>query len=162
MRGIVIKRIVFALVIASGAGFAPQITRLVTGTTVKPPRAPQFDDVSAFSEGEIARVDAWLQEQVAIARYPSLSVAVARDGRIIYQRAFGFEDIKAARKAGPETSYHVASVTKAFTATVAVMLHVRGVVDLNQPVMKYLPNGVSISTRPELGAKITLTQVAST
>jgi len=84
-----------------------------------------------------------------------------RDGKIVYQRAFGFEDIKARRKATPQTSYHVASVTKAFTASLAVMLHARGVVDLDQPVVKYLPKGVSISSRPKLGATITLRQLAS-
>ena len=126
-----------------------------------PLHAPGFDDISAFNDGDIACVDAWLQEQVALAQYPSLSVAIVRDGKIVYQRAFGFEDIKSRRKATPETSYHVASVTKAFTASLAVMLHARGVVDLDQPVAKYLPKDVSISTKPELGATITLRQLAS-
>jgi CubicO group peptidase (beta-lactamase class C family) len=125
------------------------------------PRAPGFDDVSAFSDDDIAHVDAWLHEQVARARYPALSVAIVRDGKIAYLRAFGFEDIKARRKATPQTSYHVASVTKAFTASMAVMLHARGVIDLDQPVIKYLPREVSISTRPESGATITLRQLAS-
>jgi CubicO group peptidase (beta-lactamase class C family) len=125
------------------------------------PRAPGFNDVRAFNDDDNARVDAWLQEQVARARYPGLSVAIVRDGKIAYQGAFGFEDIKARRKATPETSYHVASVTKAFTASLAVMLHARGVVDLDQPVVKYLPGDVSISTRPEVGATITLRQLAS-
>src|SRR5262245_15073084 len=124
-------------------------------------RAPGFDDVSAFNGDDIAKVDAWLQEQVALAHYPSLSVAIVRDGKIAYQRAFGFEDINAGRKATAQTSYHVASVTKVFTALMAVMLHVRGVVDLDQPVVKYLPKDVPISTRPALGARMTLRQLAS-
>lgn len=125
------------------------------------PRAPGFDDVSAFNDVDIAKVDAWLQEQVALAQYPSLSVAIVRDGKIAYLGAFGFEDIKARRKATPQTSYHVASVTKAFTASLAVMLHARGVVDLDQPAVKYLPKEVSISTKPAVGATITLRQLAS-
>src|SRR5688572_6262949 len=124
-------------------------------------RAPGFGDVSAFSAGDLSRIDAWLQEQVALAQYPSLSVAIVRDGKMVYQRALGFENIKAGRKATPETSYHVASVTKAFTASLAVMLHARGVVDLDQPVVKYLPKDVPISATPTLGARITLRQLAS-
>lgn len=134
---------------------------VVLGAVVDSPREPEFDDVSAFGDSDISRVDAWLQEQVDLAKYPSLSVAVVRDGKIVYQGAFGFEDIKASRKATPQTPYHVASVTKAFTASLAVMLHDRGVVDLDQPVVKYLPKDVSISTTPELGATITLRQLAS-
>ncbi len=123
--------------------------------------APRFDDVSALDDRDIGRIDAWLQEQVDLAQYPSLSVAVVRDGKIAYQGAFGFEDIKARRKAAPEASYNVASVTKVFTASLAVMLHARGVVDLDQPVVKYLPKDVSISAKPELGGTITLRQLAS-
>jgi CubicO group peptidase (beta-lactamase class C family) len=106
-------------------------------------------------------MEAWLQEQVALAQYPSLSVAIVRDGKITYRGAFGFADIKARTKATPQTSYHVASVTKAFTASLAVMLHARGVIDLDQPAVKYLPKDVSISTKPKLGATITLRQLAS-
>ncbi len=124
-------------------------------------RSPEFDDVSTFKEDDIAQIDAWLQQQVKHAGYPSLSVAVTRGGKVIYQRAFGFRDIESQTKATPETSYHVASVTKVFTALLAVMLHEQGVVDLDQPVLKYLPEGVSISTKPEIGATITLRQLAS-
>jgi len=124
-------------------------------------RAPGFDDVSAFSDGDIARIDAWLQEQVTLAKFPSLSAAIVRDGKILYQGAFGFENLNAGTRATPETSYHVASVTKAFTASLVVVLHERGVIDLDQPVVKYLPDNVSISTKPEVGAKITLRQLAS-
>ncbi|MDQ3622627.1 MAG: beta-lactamase family protein [Verrucomicrobiota bacterium] len=128
---------------------------------VREPGVPMLDNVSAFAEDDIARIDSWLRQQVAHAEYPSLSVAITRDGKIVYQNAFGFEDIKARRKATPQTSYHVASVTKAFTASLAVMLHSRGVIDLDQPVIKYLPEGVAISAKPELGATITLRQLAS-
>lgn len=124
-------------------------------------RTPEFDDVSGYVEGDTLRVDAWLQDQIKLARYPSLSVAVVRNGKIVYLGAFGFEDIKADRKATPQTLYPVASVTKAFTASLAVILHDRKVVDLDQPVMKYLPTNVSISTTPALGATITLRQLAS-
>lgn len=125
------------------------------------PPAPEFDDVSAFGKGEIARVDTWLREQVELSKFPSLSVAVVRQGKIVYQGAFGFEDVKAGRRATTNTLHHVASVTKAFTASLAVLLHGRGVVDLDQQVAAYLPKDVSISATPELGAKITLRQLAS-
>ena len=128
---------------------------------VPSPVEPEFHDVSSFSEGDIDQVDAWLEQQAELSKYPSLSVAVVRDGEIVYLKSFGFEDISERRKATPQTRYHVASVTKAFTASLAVILHDRGVVDLDQPVAKYLPEDVAISTTPEVGAKITLRHLAS-
>lgn len=122
---------------------------------------PDFGDVSALSGVYLATIDTWLQAQVDLAKYPSLTVAIVRDGEIAYGGVFGFEDIKTGKKATLQTQYHVASVTKAFTASLAVMLHEQGVVNLDQPVATYLPDDVSISTSPELGATITLRQLAS-
>ena len=87
--------------------------------------------------------------------------AIVSENEIAYSGVFGFEDVKTAKRATLQTQYHVASVTKAFTASVAVMLHDQGIVNLDSPVADYLPDDVSISTSPELGAKITLRQLAS-
>lgn len=46
-------------------------------------------------------------------------------------------------------------------ASLAVILHEQGVVNLDQPVVTHLPEDVSISTTPEVGATITLRQLAS-
>ncbi len=125
------------------------------------PLEPAFGDVSAFDDSNIAGVDTWLQEQVELAKYPSLTVAIVREGKVVYRRALGFEDIETSKKATLQTQYNVASVTKAFTASLAMMLHEQGAVDLDQPVVKYLPDDVSISTKQQLGATITLRQLAS-
>ncbi|MFT5091760.1 MAG: CubicO group peptidase (beta-lactamase class C family) [Porticoccaceae bacterium] len=122
-------------------------------------RGPGLGDVSEFSDNDISHMDSWMQTMRGDT-YPSLSAVVVRDGEIVYQGAFGFEDTTTERPATTQTQYHVASVTKAFTASLAVILHEQGVVDLDQPVAKYLPDGVSISTTPEVGATITLRQLA--
>ncbi|MBX3414360.1 MAG: serine hydrolase [Pirellulales bacterium] len=124
-------------------------------------RAPEFDDVSTLDGKATTEIDAWLREQVALANYPSVSVAIVRDGKISYQRAIGLADLESRSKATIETSYHVASVTKVFTTSLTALLHGRGVIDLDQPAIKYLPPEVAISTSPDRGATITLRQLAS-
>lgn len=124
-------------------------------------RAPGFDDASRFDAAAIAHIDDWLQAQLALAQFPSLSVAVVRDGAVAYQGTFGYEDLASRRRATPDTSYHVASVTKVFTTTMLAQLHAGGVVDMDQPAVKYLPKGVSLTTNPERGRTITLRQLAS-
>jgi D-alanyl-D-alanine-carboxypeptidase/D-alanyl-D-alanine-endopeptidase len=124
-------------------------------------RDPGFRDVSAFSADDVARIDDWLGTQVELADYPGLSVAIVRGGEVVYARAFGFEDVEAESAFTLETSSHVASVTKAITATLAVRLQEDGVVDLDDPVAEHLPPDVAITTDPALGATITLRQLAS-
>ena len=125
------------------------------------PQFPGFDDVSAFGETEIAQIDSWLQEQVEHSNFPSLSVAIVRDGTVVYNQAFGFADTWTRQRADTDTRYHVASVSKTFTATLAVLLHDQGVINLDAPLATYLPPDVKISTEPDIGAKITLRQLAS-
>ena len=120
------------------------------------PVAPTFTSLAETEE-----IDAWLEETAERSNYPSLSVAIVRDGTIVYQGVVGFENTWTRRKATTNTAYHVASVSKAFTASLAVVLHDRGVINLDEPIAKYLPADVSISATPEQGAKITFRQLAS-
>ena len=123
-------------------------------------RGPGLDDISAFVDDDIEHIDTWLQG-LTDSFYPSLSAVVVRDGEIVYQGTFGLEDIESRQPATARTQYHVASVTKVFTASLAAMLHEQGVVDLDQTAVTHLPKGVRISTTPELGTTITLRQLAS-
>lgn len=124
-------------------------------------REPEFADISGFAESDKAKIDTWLQDTLERSQYPSLSVAIVRRGSVVYQGVFGYENTWVNRIATTNTAYQVASVTKAFTASLAAVMHHRGVVDLDEPVVKYLPAGVAVSETPERGAKITLRQLAS-
>jgi len=75
---------------------------------------------------------------------PSLSVAVARHGEIIWEEAFGFADKEKGIPANQETMYYVASVTKTFTATALKILEERKQIDFDRPINDYIrPMGVT-------------------
>src|SRR5688500_4434870 len=68
-------------------------------------RADQFDSVRALIRRAIS------------GGVPSLAVAVAKDGRIIWEEGFGVADRERNIAAGPHTMYSLASISKPFTAT---------------------------------------------
>jgi CubicO group peptidase (beta-lactamase class C family) len=72
---------------------------------------------------------------------PSVSVAVAKGGKIIWEEAFGWADRERLIPATPNTLYSLASVTKAFTTTGMMKLVEQGKIDLSKPANDYL--GVS-------------------
>ncbi|TWU49753.1 serine hydrolase domain-containing protein [Rubripirellula reticaptiva] len=150
--------IVLTLFIGTMAIFA--VFACVAESKETPLTIPALSDVSAFNSDDVSRLDTWMQKFVD-GGYPSLSAVVVRDGEVVYRGAFGLANIKADTKATLHTQYNVASVTKAFTALLAAILHDHGVIDLDQPVAKYLPTGVTISKTPDVGATITLRQLAS-
>jgi CubicO group peptidase (beta-lactamase class C family) len=64
--------------------------------------------------------------------------AVWRDGATVVSAA-GAADLRSGRKVTPETPFAWFSVTKLFTATAVLQLSERGLIDIDAPVSKYLP-----------------------
>lgn len=70
---------------------------------------------------------------------PGMSVAVVHDGKTVYARAFGVKDIETGDAMTTDAQFHWASVTKPFVATAIVQLVEDGKIDLDKPVVEYLP-----------------------
>ncbi|MGQ0650611.1 MAG: serine hydrolase [Gemmatimonadaceae bacterium] len=69
---------------------------------------------------------------------PSIAVAVAKDGRIVWEEGFGFANREKQIRATPASAYSLASISKPFTATGLMKLVERKRVDLDRPVNEYL------------------------
>src|SRR5438128_8732577 len=69
---------------------------------------------------------------------PSISVAVARDNRIIWEKGFGWADKENKTAASEHTPYMLGSTSKPVTATAVLALRDRGQVDLDRPINDYL------------------------
>ena len=70
---------------------------------------------------------------------PGLSVAVARDGEIVWTEGFGWADLEERVPVSPRTQFRLGSVSKTLTAAAIALLHERGRVDLDAPVQTYVP-----------------------
>jgi CubicO group peptidase (beta-lactamase class C family) len=68
---------------------------------------------------------------------PGLSMVVIQDGNVILERGFGYADVEHRIPATPDTLYHIASVTKTFTAILVLQLVEQGKLDLDEPVSHY-------------------------
>lgn len=85
------------------------------------------------------RVDAIVGEQVAAQSIVGISVAVARDGVIVLERHYGFEDREQKTAASAETMYRWASISKPVTAVAAMQLVETGKLDLDADVRALVP-----------------------
>lgn len=70
-------------------------------------------------------------------RLPSLSVAVAVDGKTVHSEAYGLADVENAVPATPHTVYRIGSISKTLTAVTTLRLAARGALDLDAPVTSY-------------------------
>lgn len=79
-----------------------------------------------------------IQKEIGKGAIPSIAVAVAKDGRMVYEKAFGWANIEAKVKATINTSYQLASVSKPMTATGLMVLHHKKIVDIDSPAEGYM------------------------
>ncbi len=71
---------------------------------------------------------------------PSIAVAVAQNGKIVWQEGFGWADRERRIPATEHTMYLLASVSKSMTATALMTLVEQGKVALDAPANNYLGN----------------------
>jgi len=81
---------------------------------------------------------------------PGCAVGVSRDGRSIFERAYGMADLEHDVPATAATIYEAGSVSKQFTAAAIVLLAQRGKLSLDDNVRKHIPEV------PDHGTPITL------
>ena len=81
---------------------------------------------------------------------PGATLAVVRDGRIIYKRGYGMAKIEDGIVMTPDKIFDIGSVSKQFTATSVVLLVRQGKLSLDDNVGKYIPE------LPDYGTPITV------
>jgi CubicO group peptidase (beta-lactamase class C family) len=68
------------------------------------------------------------------------NVLIAKEGKIIFQRSYGYADIKTKKLNTATTEFRAGSLTKMFTSTAILQLAESGKLSLTDPVIKYVPN----------------------
>ena len=81
---------------------------------------------------------------------PGCALGVYRDGQIVYKRGYGMANLNDDVPITPATVFHVASMSKQFTAASILLLAQQGKLSLDDDVHKYIPE------LPDFGEPITL------
>ena len=88
------------------------------------------------------KLDSFVLQRMAATRLPAVSLALIKDGEVIYRRGYGLRDWKAGLPATPASLYGIGSVTKSFTCLAVMQLQERGLLSVEDPVDRYLPFGI--------------------
>ncbi len=72
-------------------------------------------------------------------KIPGMSVAISKNGKLVFAKGFGFANVKEGIKMRPNTQLRTASVSKLLTATAIGRLFSEGKLDLDAPIAKYVP-----------------------
>ena len=108
-------------------------------TRTSPPLREATPAKVGVSSERLARIDTILDEAIRQNRIPGAVALVARNGRIVYHKAFGMADNEAGRPLRRDDIFRIASQSKAITATAVMMLWEEGRFRLDDPVSRWIP-----------------------
>lgn len=84
-------------------------------------------------------IETFLQSLIDTNGIPGIAIAITVDHDIVYAKGFGVKNIDTKEKLEPNNTFHIASVSKTFTATAVMQLYEKGKIDINKPLISYLP-----------------------
>src|SRR6267142_3985399 len=94
---------------------------------------------AGMSSERLARIDNMVNEYVAKKAIPGAVVFIARNGKVVYHKAYGVSDIEKQTPLKKDDIFRIASQTKAITSTAVLMLYEEGKFLLDDPLSKYIP-----------------------
>jgi CubicO group peptidase (beta-lactamase class C family) len=106
---------------------------VITAVPIAQAAAPAIDQTTF-----IEQVEETLPKLMARYNVPGFSIAIIENGDIVYLESFGYADQKNRTPMTPDTIHQVASVSKSLTAWGVMKLVDDGVINLDDPVEKYL------------------------
>ncbi|WEK36584.1 MAG: glycoside hydrolase family 3 N-terminal domain-containing protein [Candidatus Pseudobacter hemicellulosilyticus] len=94
-----------------------------------------------FNQNKLTNaIDSTVNDAIAKQAIPGAVVLVAKDGKIVFERAYGYYGYDSLMPVYPETIYDLASVTKIMATNLSVMkLYEEGKLDLQKTLGDYLP-----------------------
>lgn len=111
---------------------------VVTACATMPPKAPEHQTKGDYSY--LKEYMTWfIQKEMKDNDIVGLSIALVDDQEIVWQRGFGHADRKNKIEATPETIYRAGSISKLFNGMAAMKLVEDGTMDIDRPLVTYLP-----------------------
>ena len=83
-------------------------------------------------------IDDYVEAEMSRQRLPGVSLAVVRNGQVVYAKGYGYANLEHQVPVKPLTIFQSGSVGKQFTATAVMMLVEQGKINLDEKISKYL------------------------
>jgi D-alanyl-D-alanine carboxypeptidase len=120
--------------------------------TVQPPAAPPAagSPAGALTAQQVQTIDTIAGTVIARNTTPSVVIGVAKQGTLVFAKAYGYRNLDDKVPADADTMYGIGSNTKQFTAAGIMLLRDAGKLDVDAPVGRYLrgiPHGNEVTIR---------------
>jgi CubicO group peptidase (beta-lactamase class C family) len=126
------------------------VVAAVTGSALEQDALPNAGEIRRYYEGGLERNG-----------IVGSSVALIRDGKVVFRDNFGAQSLSPAQAVDEKTTYHWASITKTLTGIAIMQLRDRGLLSLDDPLIKYIPELAAVHDAYGPIAQVTIRNVMS-
>lgn len=120
-----------SILLASGKAGMPKTDELI--------KTDYPEDAGVINNSSLDKLDMFLQRSIVDGAFPGCRVLAAKDGKVFYDKSFGYYDYSKKQAVADNTIYDIASVTKVAATTLAVMrLYESGKLNLDKTIGDYL------------------------
>jgi D-alanyl-D-alanine carboxypeptidase len=104
------------------------------------PAESATEKTNSFPPEVSRKIDDAATKMLSETGVPSASMAVVKEGKLAYTKAYGWADIASRRPAATSMIYSIGSISKQFTAASILLLAEEGKLSLDDPVGRWLPD----------------------
>ncbi len=94
---------------------------------------------SKFTPERIAALESLVETSMAELGTPGVAIGIVLDGELVYAKGFGVTEVGGNQPVTPQTMFQLSSIAKTTTSTAIMQLVEAGKIELDAPVIDYLP-----------------------
>ena len=119
--------------------YVPILWLVLAGFVWAAPLPEASPDSVGISGERLQRLDATFQKIIDDKELPGVTMMIARKGKLVYQKSFGFQDRDQAAPMTNDSIFRIYSMTKPIVSVAAMMLVEEGKLNLAEAISKYIP-----------------------
>lgn len=96
-----------------------------------------------ISTAQTPKIDSLITQELSRLHIPGLAAAKVENGKVLWSRYYGYQDLEKKIPVNAQTVFHVASISKTITAAAVMQLYSKGHFGLDDDVNRFLPFQVS-------------------
>jgi len=94
---------------------------------------------AGFTSAGLARIDAYIKNEIAGNKIPGAIMMIQRNGKTVYYSSFGVRDPGTKEPMTPDSIFRIYSMSKPITGAAVMMLIEEGKIRLTDPVSRFIP-----------------------
>jgi len=117
-----------------GCGGVPTAAPVSEALATPPPT-----QTASLDSAQVTKIETAIENTMKKLQLPGLAIGIIKDRQVVYSKGFGLAEVGTERLVTPQSVFQLGSVSKMMVGIAIMQLKEQGKIDLDAPVITYLP-----------------------